>query len=60
MSHQADSSKSIFFALGANAAIAAAKLTAALVTGSGAMMAEAIHSFSFSWPFSSAWKSRRC
>lgn len=45
MSHGADSLKSIFFALGANAAIAVAKLTAAIITGSGAMMAEAIHSF---------------
>lgn len=38
--------KSIFFALGANVAIAIAKLFAALKTGSGSMMAEAIHSFS--------------
>lgn len=44
MSHGANSLKSIFFALGANAAIAAAKLAAALITGSGAMMAETIHS----------------
>ncbi|MFP7756149.1 cation diffusion facilitator family transporter [Thermodesulfobacteriota bacterium B35] len=44
MSHEADSLKSIFFALGANLAIFVAKLTAALFTGSGAMMAEAIHS----------------
>lgn len=41
----ADSLKSIFFALGANSAIAIAKLVAAIVTGSGAMMAESIHSF---------------
>jgi len=45
MSHQADSLKSIFFALGANAAIAAAKLFAAVHTGSNSMLAEAIHSF---------------
>lgn len=45
MSHGADSLKSILFALGANSAIAVAKLAAALVTGSGAMLAEAIHSF---------------
>lgn len=36
--------KSIFYALGANMAIAVAKFAAALYTGSGAMMAEAIHS----------------
>lgn len=45
MSHGADSIKSIFFALGANFAIAVAKLGAAVFTGSGAMMAESIHSF---------------
>jgi cation diffusion facilitator family transporter len=45
MSHEAGSLKSIFFALGANAAIAAAKLFAALYTGSNSMLAEAIHSF---------------
>ncbi len=44
MSHEADSVKSIFFALGANFAIALAKLAAAVFTGSGAMMAESIHS----------------
>jgi cation diffusion facilitator family transporter len=44
MSHQADSLKSILFALGANAAIAAAKLFAAIYTGSNSMLAEAIHS----------------
>ncbi len=44
MSHGSDSLKSIFFALGANSAIFVAKLGAALMTGSGAMMAEAIHS----------------
>jgi len=44
MSHGADSVKSIFFALGANLAIAVSKLIAAVVTGSGSMMAESIHS----------------
>lgn len=44
MSHGNDSLKSIFFALGANSAIFVAKLAAALTTGSGAMLAEAIHS----------------
>ncbi len=44
MSHDTNSLKSIFFALGANVAIALAKFSAALYTGSGAMMAEAIHS----------------
>ena len=44
MSHGADAVKSIFFALGANLAIAAAKLVAAVITGSGAMKAETIHS----------------
>jgi cation diffusion facilitator family transporter len=45
MSHEASSLKSIFFALGANAAIAGAKLFAAVHTGSNSMLAEAIHSF---------------
>ncbi|MBU0943997.1 MAG: cation diffusion facilitator family transporter [Proteobacteria bacterium] len=44
MAHQSDSLKSIFYALGANGAIFSAKLAAALMTGSGAMLAEAIHS----------------
>jgi len=44
MSHGADSVKSIFFALGANLAIAAAKLVATVITGSGAMKAETVHS----------------
>ncbi len=44
MSHGSDSVKSIFFALGANLAIAVAKFAAAIVTGSGSMMAEAVHS----------------
>jgi len=44
MSHGADSVKSIIFALCANLAIAVSKLIAAVVTGSGSMMAESIHS----------------
>lgn len=44
MAHGADSLKSILYALGANFAIFLAKLAAALFTGSGAMLAEAIHS----------------
>jgi len=44
MAHGADSIKSIFYALAANFAIFLAKLAAALFTGSGAMLAEAIHS----------------
>ncbi len=44
MSHGADSIKSILFALAANLAIAIAKLIAAILTGSGSMMAESIHS----------------
>ena len=40
-----DSLRSIFFALGANLAIAGTKLFGALFTGSSAMLAEAIHSF---------------
>lgn len=42
--HGADSVKSILYALGANSAIFLAKLAAALYTGSGAMLAEAVHS----------------
>ncbi|MGH1469804.1 MAG: cation diffusion facilitator family transporter [Cellvibrionaceae bacterium] len=45
MSHGADSLKSILFALCANSAIAVAKMVAAVITGSGAMLAESIHSF---------------
>ena len=45
MSGQADSVRSILFALGANLAIAAAKTGAAIATGSSAMLAEAIHSY---------------
>ena len=44
MAGPANSLTSIFFALGANMAIFIAKLAAALYTGSGAMLAEAIHS----------------
>ncbi|MGI1678410.1 MAG: cation diffusion facilitator family transporter [Cellvibrionaceae bacterium] len=45
MSHGANSLKSILFALVANSAIAVAKMVAAMITGSGAMLAESIHSF---------------
>jgi cation diffusion facilitator family transporter len=44
MAHGADSLKSILYALVANFAIFVAKLAAAFYTGSGAMMAEAVHS----------------
>ena len=40
-----DSRRAIFFALGANFALAVAKGIAAFVTGSSAMMAETVHSF---------------
>jgi cation diffusion facilitator family transporter len=42
---KADSVRTIFYALGANLAIAAAKTAAAIATGSSAMLAEAIHSY---------------
>jgi cation diffusion facilitator family transporter len=42
---KADSVRTIYYALGANLAIAAAKSGAAVYTGSSAMLAEAIHSF---------------
>ncbi len=45
MSHQDASVKSILFALLANLGIAITKTVAAIMTGSGAMMAESIHSF---------------
>ena len=45
MSHQDTSIKSILFALLANLGIAITKTAAAVITGSGAMMAESIHSF---------------
>ncbi len=44
MAGQGNSIRAIFFALGANFAIFVAKLVAAVMTGSGAMMAEAVHS----------------
>ena len=44
MSARPDSAKTIFFALGANFAIFIAKLAAAAVTGSGSLLAEAVHS----------------
>jgi cation diffusion facilitator family transporter len=44
MSGKSDSLKTIFFALGANFAIFVSKLVAALMTGSGSMLAEAVHS----------------
>jgi cation diffusion facilitator family transporter len=45
MSHQNESIKSIYFALSANLGIAVTKTIAAVITGSGAMLAESIHSF---------------
>jgi len=45
MSHQEASTKSILFALLANLGIAITKTIAAIITGSGAMLAESIHSF---------------
>jgi cation diffusion facilitator family transporter len=44
MSGHANSLKAILLALGANFAIFVTKLIAAVITGSGAMMAEAVHS----------------
>jgi len=44
MAKQESSNKPIFYALGANGGIAVSKFAAALYTGSGAMLAEAIHS----------------
>ena len=44
MSAHADSRRAVLLALGANAAIFVAKLTAALLTRSGSMLAEAVHS----------------
>jgi cation diffusion facilitator family transporter len=45
MSHESGSIKAIMYALGANGGIGIAKGFAAWYTGSGAMLAEAIHSF---------------
>jgi len=45
MSHQNESTKSITFAFSANLGIAITKTIAAIITGSGSMLAEAIHSF---------------
>jgi cation diffusion facilitator family transporter len=45
MSHKEASVKSILFALLANLGIAITKTAAAIITGSGAMLAESIHSF---------------
>jgi cation diffusion facilitator family transporter len=44
MSGHADSTRAIFFALGANFAITVAKGVAAIFSGSGAMLAETVHS----------------
>lgn len=45
MSHHNASIKSIIFALSANLGIAITKTVAAVITGSGALLAESIHSF---------------
>ncbi len=45
MSHQNSSVKSIYFALAANLGIAVTKTAAAVITGSGSMLAESIHSY---------------
>jgi cation diffusion facilitator family transporter len=45
MSHQDASKKSIYFALMANVGIALTKTIAAVITGSGALLAESIHSY---------------
>jgi len=45
MAEHGGSTKTILFALGANLAIAAAKTVAAIMSGSGSMAAEAVHSF---------------
>jgi cation diffusion facilitator family transporter len=44
MSQGGDSARAVIYALGANFAIAIAKYAAAAVTGSGSMLAEAVHS----------------
>jgi cation diffusion facilitator family transporter len=45
MSYQSSSLKTIIYALSANLGIAITKTIAAIITGSGAMLAESIHSF---------------
>ena len=45
MSHENASVKSILFALLANFGIAITKTVAAVITGSGSMLAESIHSY---------------
>ena len=45
MAGHGDSTRAIFFALGANFAITVVKGIAAFITGSGAMLAETVHSF---------------
>ncbi len=44
MTDAVNSSRAVFFALGGNFAIAVAKFAAAAITGSGAMLAEGLHS----------------
>lgn len=44
MAGGADSTKAVLYALGANFAIAVSKYVAAAITGSGSMLAEAVHS----------------
>ena len=44
VAQQADSTRAVVYALGANFAIAIAKYVAAVITGSGSMLAEAVHS----------------
>jgi cation diffusion facilitator family transporter len=44
MAHGADSTRAVVFALAANFAIAVSKYVAAFFTGSGSMLAEAVHS----------------
>jgi divalent metal cation (Fe/Co/Zn/Cd) transporter len=44
MTRGSETTRSIWVSLGANVAIALAKLVGALVTGSGSMLAEALHS----------------
>ena len=44
MAAEADSTRAVFYALGANFAIAVTKYVAAAMTGSSSMLAEAVHS----------------